>query len=232
MVVVDKAGSFVWADHQTPECTIFKRVNPRNPMTCCVLVGECLNDVLHLPNAIGTPSKEGRMAARWAEKSGTPSNEEFDAIKDRQKALKAALKSAKLEVYPVLLGGTVDRAGAEHLVALIKGAGLCDATVAGTEPCFEIKPNSNEQRRLWDLAKAFQTQVRKEKQQADYALYAEYAIGGGQAHAVHFIICDRYGEWVVVDFQNSHHDDFNAVKPESRADCDELVLRRLKGYLQ
>ena len=41
----------------------------------------------------------------------------------------------------------------------------------------------------------------------------------------------HYGEWVVVDMSNEHHGDFKAVSPKNAADCDRLVLRRLKGYL-
>ena len=80
VVVVAKDGTFVWADRQTPECSIYKRVNPKNPMTCCLVVGECIDSVLDLPHKIGKPSKDGRMAQRWAEKSGTPPKEEYEAI--------------------------------------------------------------------------------------------------------------------------------------------------------
>jgi hypothetical protein len=35
---------------------------------------------------------------------------------------------------------------------------------------------------------------------------------------------------VIVDYQNDHHDDFNAIKPKSAEDGDRLVLKRLEGY--
>jgi len=46
---------------------------------------------------------------------------------------------------------------------------------------------------------------------------------------VHFVVCDRRGELVVVDFQNSHHAEFKAIHPKTREDCDRLVIRRMNG---
>ncbi|MFH1999683.1 MAG: hypothetical protein ABIK28_08385, partial [Planctomycetota bacterium] len=55
---------------------------------------------------------------------------------------------------------------------------------------------------------------------------------GRVAGAVHFALCDRKGDWVIVDFQNNHHDDFNEVSPKSWKDCNALATIRLKGYLE
>jgi hypothetical protein len=49
---------------------------------------------------------------------------------------------------------------------------------------------------------------------------------------VHFVVCEGSGAWVLVDLQNSHHDDFQAIRPRSVADCDQLVVARLTGYLR
>ena len=49
--------------------------------------------------------------------------------------------------------------------------------------------------------------------------------------AVHWILCDQRGDWVMVDFQNSHHGDFQELTPESVEDCLELVKVRLKKRL-
>jgi len=35
---------------------------------------------------------------------------------------------------------------------------------------------------------------------------------------------------VIVDYQNDHHTDFNAIKPKSAEDCNRLVSKRLEGY--
>jgi hypothetical protein len=39
-------------------------------------------------------------------------------------------------------------------------------------------------------------------------------------------VCDRNAEWVIVDFQNSHHADFQSISPTSPDDCIRLILRR------
>jgi hypothetical protein len=49
--------------------------------------------------------------------------------------------------------------------------------------------------------------------------------------AVHWILCDQQGDWVMVDYQNSHHSDFQAIDPDSVEDCLELVKVRLKKRL-
>jgi hypothetical protein len=55
---------------------------------------------------------------------------------------------------------------------------------------------------------------------------------GAYATAHETIVCDRQGEWVIVDMQNSHHGDYQSLKPTSREDCDKILLKRLEGYLR
>ena len=49
---------------------------------------------------------------------------------------------------------------------------------------------------------------------------------------MHFVVCDRKGEWVIADMQNSHHPDYQSIGIISRARCDQLLVRRLEGYLK
>ena len=39
------------------------------------------------------------------------------------------------------------------------------------------------------------------------------------------------GDWVIVDYQNSHHRDFQEIDPDSVEDCLELVKVRVKKRL-
>ena len=48
---------------------------------------------------------------------------------------------------------------------------------------------------------------------------------------MHLIVCDQSGDWVLIDMQNSHHPDFERIDPKSAADCNRLLLARLKGRL-
>jgi tetratricopeptide (TPR) repeat protein len=49
---------------------------------------------------------------------------------------------------------------------------------------------------------------------------------------VHFVVCDRKGEWVIVDMQNSQHPDYQDIKPTSSEGCNKLLVKRLEGYLK
>ena len=93
----------------------------------------------------------------------------------------------------------------------------------------------NEQKVLWSMARAFREQVQKQPPAADYVLYADYLMGknaGGKdvVGGVHFAICDRQGQWVIVDFQNEPLGGLQCDQAEVAADCDRLVLKRLEGY--
>jgi hypothetical protein len=44
-------------------------------------------------------------------------------------------------------------------------------------------------------------------------------------------VCDSKGEWVIVDMQNSHHPDYQRIKPISKEDCSKLLFKRLGTYL-
>ncbi|MEW6199671.1 MAG: hypothetical protein AB1601_13540 [Planctomycetota bacterium] len=232
-VLLDRAGTPVWKDAQTPQDADFRRIQPGAPMTCCLLVAERLKPVFHLTGDPGTPVADGRFARRWREKSGTPSEAEFEAMKARLGALKHAGAEARVLIYPPRVGETVDRACAARLAESLNKAGLCKATVADTEPRFEVKSSSNEQRVLWDFARAAQEYAKSHPPEAEYVLFADYLVAGaGRVGAVHFVVCARDGAWVVVDFQNGHHEDFRRIAPKSPADCDRLVAVRLEHLLE
>jgi hypothetical protein len=55
---------------------------------------------------------------------------------------------------------------------------------------------------------------------------------GRAAHAVHFVVCDRAGDRLIMDLQNSHCEDFQQIRPKTVADCDRFVLERLESLLR
>ena len=124
------------------------------------------------------------------------------------------------------------QARAEHLAALLNEGKICTARVADKDPNFDIQGNSNQMKVLWDMARAFRDYMKKNRADT-YVLYADYLLSprDGRAHGVHFAICDPRGDWVIVDLQNSHHDDFNSIDPKSVKDCNRLIARRLDSYL-
>lgn len=232
-VLLDRAGTLVWKDAQTPRDADFRRVHPGEPMTCCLLVAERLKPVFQLTGDPGTPVADGRFARRWREKSGTPSEAELEAMQGRLTTLRRAAAEARVLIYPARVGESVDPACAARLTESLNKAGLCKAVVAEAGPRFEVKPSSNEQRVLWDFARAAQEYAKSHPAEAEYVLFADYLVAGpGRVGAVHFVVCVRDGAWVIVDFQNSHHEDFRRVDPQSPADCDRLVAVRLERLLK
>jgi hypothetical protein len=88
----------------------------------------------------------------------------------------------------------------------------------------------NEMQVLWLFARNVREYVRENPADCDYVLFADYWFNPrGQVWAVHFVVCDRAGDWVIVDLQNSHHKDFQRLEPKTLADCDRLVLKRLEA---
>ncbi len=229
-VVVDRAGARVWSEELTPEHPAWKRASPGEPLACCALLADRLAPSL----VLGTPpGDEGPMAQLWAAKSALPPRAELDAMTRRLDAMKAKGSGVRFVVLPVRVGDLVDRAGAEALAKLLTDRRLCGATVAGDEWRIAVEGSSNEQRMLWDMARAVQTKVRESRPDADYVLFADcLPAGPGSFGAVHFTICDRNGDWVVVDSQNDHHEDFRAVDPKTIGDCCELIARRVANRLR
>lgn len=229
-VIVNKQGEVAWQDRQTGDDADFKRINPHEPMECLILLVERLRPVLNLGDVNNENAPQGKLAQRWDKKTGVPDEAEQKAIKERQQAFKKAASSATLVVYPVRTDGKLNPDSAVRLAKLFNEAGLTKATAASEGPQFDIKANMNEQKVLWDMARAFREHVQAHPPEADYTLFADYLMGKDMFEEVHFAVCDRKGQLVIVDYQNNHHTDFQTIKPKSAEDCDRLVLKRLEGY--
>jgi hypothetical protein len=235
-VVVDQAGAVVWTDRQTPQDEAFKKMEGRDPMTMSVLLVERLSPQLGLNEATAKAAKPGKLAAILDQRSGLPPENERAALPERQQAMKRALPGATLLVYPARIGGdTVDETSAADLAKMINDAGLGKAVAAKQSVLLKAsQADPNEMKALWNLAREFRDFVRTNPPAADYALYADYVFNPQNAEQgfVHFVVCDRQGEWVIVDLQNSHHPDYQSIGIISRARCDQLLVKRLAGYLK
>jgi len=234
-IVVDRNGQIVWLERQTPEDDAFKTAAPKDPMTCCVFLVERLRTAWGLEDPMRKDAPEGKLAKSFAKQTGLPAESEQEAMKARLQKLKEKATGATITVYPARIQDTVSGESAADLVRMINEADLLSASVALEKPLLQVKGNMNEMKMLWDLARAFRDTVRKSKPTTDYALYADYIFTPGEnpkVWGVHFVICDQNGDWVIVDLQNNHHPGFKEVNPTTRQDCDLLVIRRLKQYLQ
>ncbi|HEX7571346.1 MAG TPA: hypothetical protein VF492_12660 [Verrucomicrobiae bacterium] len=235
-VVVDQTGAVVWTDRLTMQDEAFKKLEERDPMTMSVLLVERLGPKLGLNEATAKAAKPGKLAAIMDQRSGLPPENERAALSERQQTMKRALPGATLLVYPTRIGGNkASVPSATNIVRLLNQAGLCKVLPA--EQAVVLKASQadpNELKTLWNLAREFREYVRANPSAADYALYADYAFNPQNAEQgfVHFVVCDRKGEWVIVDMQNSHHPEYQSIGVISGARCDQLLVKRLEGYLK
>jgi len=235
-VVVDQTGAVVWTDRQTPQDEAFKKNEAREPMTMSILLVERLSPQLGLNEETAKVAKPGKLAAIMDQRSGLPPENERAALPERQKAMKQALPGATLLVYPARIGGNeVSVPSATNVVRLINQVGLCKAVQAEQTVLLKTSlADPNELKALWNLAREFRNFVRTNPPAADYALYADYVFNPQNAEQgfVHFVVCDRKGEWVIVDMQNSHHPDYQSIGVISSDRCDQLLVKRLAGCLK
>jgi hypothetical protein len=233
-VVTDRAGAVVWTDCQTPQDEAFKSLESPEPMSLCVLLVERLSPYLSLDEETARAAKPGKLAAIMAERSGMPPENETAPLPERLKLMKESRQQATLMIFPVRVGGEADTASAAGLEKMINDAALCRAIPAKVSVLLKAsQADPNEQKILWDLAREVREYARKNPADADYVLFADYVFNPRQWEQgfVHFVVCDREGEWVIVDMQNSHHPDYRSIKPVSKEDCSKLLVKRLGAYL-
>jgi hypothetical protein len=205
-------------------------------MTLSVLLVERLGPQLGLNEATAKAAKPGRLAALLDQRSGLPPENERAALPERQQAMKQSLPGATLLVYPARIGGNkTSIPSATNIVRLLNQAGLCKAVPADQTILLKAsQADPNELKSLWNLSREFRDFVRTNPPATDYALYADYGFNPQNAEQgfVHFVVCDRKGEWVIVDLQNSHQPDYQSIGIISRDRCDQLLVKRLAGYLK
>jgi hypothetical protein len=229
VVIVDKAGAVVWTDLQKPQD------KDRDPMSICVCLAERLGPQFGLNEETAKAAKPGKMAAIMNERSGMPPENERTPLPERQKRMKESRQKATLTIFPIRMRGAANPESATDLAELINKAGLCKAVPAKESVLLKAsQADPNELKTLWALAREFRDYSRKNPPDADYVLYADYVFNLQQWEQgfVHFVVCDRKGEWVIVDMQNSHHPNYQSVKPTSKEGCDKLLIKRLEGYLR
>jgi hypothetical protein len=234
-VVVDKTGAIVWTDHQRPQDEAFKRLESTNPMSMSVLLVERLSPHLGLNEQTAKAAKPGKMARLMAERSGLPPESESAPLPGRQKEMKESRQKVTLLVCPVRIDNAANTTSAVNLASRINAAGLCKAVPEKQSILLKSShADPNEMKALWDLAREFRDYVKRNPSDANYVLYADYVFNpqNWEQGFVHFVVCDRNGEWVIMDMQNSHHEDYGSVKPTSSEGCDQLLVKRLESYLR
>jgi hypothetical protein len=235
-VVVDKTGQVVFAEQAGEAEFSRSRIRPKDPMTCTLFVAGRLGQVWELADPLRANAPAGKMAERLRMRSGAPTDEEMAEVKQRYNALKGKFANSQVTVYPIHLWPGSDKQSAAKLVAMLSEQGICQAEAADTDPKLAVKGDPNQQKILWDTARSFRDFLRKNPPATPYALLADYGLSTTpdekrSASHVHVILCERDGDWVLVDYQNSHHDDFQRIAPKTADDCNTLAAVRLKNLL-
>ena len=179
-------------------------------------------------------AEDKKQALREIRGKEPPNDSEFTAMNNRLKTMKETGRSARVLVYPARVGGDhIDPTCATRLTELLTEAKLCRAITAETAPVMEGRGWPNEMEVLWLFAHNVREYVRQYPADSDYVLFADYWFApDGRVWAVHFVVCDRAGDWVIVDLQNSHQEAFQRINPKNLEDCNRLVLDRLEAELR
>jgi len=235
LVIVDANGDIVWEDRQGPGDRAFDEDYAGSELGRLELVCSRLMPAMGLAKL---PEKElaadKKQALREMRAKEPPSKSEFAAMDERLKTMKKTGASARVLVYPARVGGDhTDQTCTTHLAELLNEAKLGQATTAKTGPLLEGAGWPNEMQVLWLFARAAREYTQQNPVDSDYVLFADYWFApDGRVWAVHFVVCDRAGDWVIVDLQNNHQEDFQRIDPKTLADCDRLVCERLKTKLR
>jgi len=232
-VLVDQAGNVAWSERQKAGEPAFDRSVPHEPLECCTLLVQRLREPLHLADPLRADAPEGKLGARWKKATRVPEQAELDAMRARLADLKKLGAAASLRVYPPRLGSEWPAASATDLAARLEKAGLARASAASEPLRFEAERSPNEQRTLWSGAESIVKALKAAGEQKHYSVVCDFLMAqDGKAWAVHTYLLSPAGELVVADFQNSHHEDFKRVAPDSATRCCELAALRLASYLR
>jgi hypothetical protein len=235
--VVDKTGKVVSSDKVNDDTYEKEKIKPPDePLTACLFIVKRLDKVWDLADPMRENAPEGKMAEIMKSRSALPPDKEIADMKKRLEGVKDKIATSKVTIYPIHLWEGADKTGAVQLAKIISQSGICQAEPSDVDTKIKIKGDPNEQKILWDTARAFRDFLRKNPPNTEYALLADYGLspasdGKHEAGHVHLILCNKSGDWVLVDFQNSHHADFQSIAPKSVEDCNRLAVIRLKNRL-
>jgi hypothetical protein len=231
-VVVDGAGELVLCDRQTAADRAFRRTAGRDPdpMGCSLLVADrlfALADWQARPGAV----RDGKFARWWRELSGAPEPRELEAMAPRLAALRQALPSTRFAVLPVVRPPGHDAASSQRLANALTQRFGCRAAAWSDGPQIAVAPDSNEQKRLWDLARGLRAAA-PTAPDADHVLAVDIGIGDRGVGYVHLAVCTAAGAYVIVDWQNDQHPMLQRAAPVTLADAEQFVLDRLAALLR
>jgi len=232
-VLVDNQGKVLWSERQQAGDAAFDRHKPKEPLDCCIFVVQRLCEPLGLADPLRDGAPQGKLGARMQSKAGVPTAAETEAMAQRLQAVRKLGVSVAIRVLPPRIGGQWSAEGASDLAKRLVAAGFTNAQAAPAAIDFRTERSSNEQAVLWSGAHSLQQAVRAAPPGADHLLATDFLMAGeGKVGAVHCYLLSPAGDLVWVDYQNSHHDDFQRVNPRDAAGCCELAAKRVAQALR
>lgn len=231
-VLVDALGEVVLIDRQLPGDAAFKRTAGRDPdpLGCSRLCAERLFELVGWRPVAGGV-RDGAFARRWQQKSGLPDRAEREAMAQRLAVLRRDLTAASFVVLPTLWSGD-EQADTDRLARQVAQELGCKSAVAGARR-LAVAATSNQQQRLWSLAKALQQAQQQQPVDADYVLVADVGLApGGKSGYVDVVVVDRKGAIVLADFQNDQWPAFQRRAPKDLAAAEAVATDRLRALLR
>ena len=147
-----------------------------------------------------------------------------------------SLGNTSFTVFPAFVRGeetSYDGDAARAIGEFLVGDGLAEAAVSEEEVTITGSWGRNQAKMLEESAADFATYVKEHPLETDYALLAEYLIGGrGNPIGIHCYIVDAAGRIAWARLWNSHHDPFSQAILNTPEDCTALLIQELPGELE
>ena len=155
---------------------------------------------------------------------------------EAQAALMESLGDTSFTVFPAFIRGeaiSYDGDAARTIGEFLVGDGLAEAAVSEEEVAITGSWGHNQAAMLKESAADFVTHVKEHPLETDYALLAEYLIGGrGNPIGIHCYIVDADGRIAWARLWNSHHDAFSEATLNTPEDCTALLIQELREELE
>jgi hypothetical protein len=153
-----------------------------------------------------------------------------------ERAFRAGVGESTITVYPTFVRDgqdhRYDAAAAQRIANMLERRG---AQVQRSEAEVPITGgwHMNEARMFRESTEALASFVRKNSIQTEYALLAEYIIGGRHVPVgIHCYAVDAEGTPALGVLLNSHFTEFSSVNPQTVNDCTDILLGVLEDRFE
>lgn len=222
-LVIDRTGKVVVQKEATSNDWKNANIRPSDPMTCSAYVAEQLQKHWKLP---GKPSStDGKLVTFWKRDAGLPEADELTRMQERRSLYRKERSSKTLSIVIPKRSGHDSGIASKELAASLGKSLRMEVQVIEDSKLIPSTMHSNEQRVLWDMAKATKKWIEETRPQTDYVLCLDAASIESHLHFIHLILCNRQGDWVWVDYMNDHHQDFPSKSAQTPAIYDAIFHR-------